>query len=252
MPDSRTASRSAGMSSQPQRRGRPVVAPNSAPTSRSRSPVASQQLGRERAVAHPGGVGLHDAQHLVDQGRADAAGGAGPAGGGRRRGDVRVGAVIEVEQHALGAFEQDVLAGLDLLVQEARGVAHERAGSPRRWPGTPPRSRPGRGPGAPSSRSSGRHRRAGCAPAPARKRSGSDQILDPHARCGRPCSRRWGRCRAWCCRWRPAAPRGRRRCRGGGAAPRAPGRRSPDRLSLASSPPARKVRISSSRRARDR
>src|SRR5688500_18960590 len=38
MPDNRTPNRSAGRSSQPHRRGRPVVAPNSPPAWRSRSP----------------------------------------------------------------------------------------------------------------------------------------------------------------------------------------------------------------------
>ena len=49
MPEMRIASRSAGRSSQPQRRGRPVTEPNSLPRLRSRSPVSSLQLGRERA-----------------------------------------------------------------------------------------------------------------------------------------------------------------------------------------------------------
>src|SRR5690606_36230533 len=39
------------------------------------------QLGRERATAHAGGVGLADAQHVVDRVRADAGAGQGAANG---------------------------------------------------------------------------------------------------------------------------------------------------------------------------
>src|ERR1017187_10967753 len=45
MPDKRMVRRKAGKSSQPQRRGRPVVLPNSRPTSRKRSPDLSRSSG---------------------------------------------------------------------------------------------------------------------------------------------------------------------------------------------------------------
>src|SRR5690606_29427989 len=68
------------------------------------------QLGRERPGADPGGVGLQDADDLGDPGGADARAGAGAAGGGGGGGDERVGAVVDVEEGALGALQVDVLA----------------------------------------------------------------------------------------------------------------------------------------------
>ena len=68
------------------------------------------ELGREGPGADARRVGLDDAEHVVDLERADAAAGAGAAGDGVARGDEGVGAVVEVEQRALGALEDDVLA----------------------------------------------------------------------------------------------------------------------------------------------
>ena len=87
----------------------------------------SKKLGRERAVANPRGVRLHDAHHRVDGGRADAAARASAARGGRGRGHEGIGAVIEIEKHAVRALEEDVLALADFVVEEARGIAHEGA-----------------------------------------------------------------------------------------------------------------------------
>ncbi len=125
MPESRTASRTAGMSSQPHRRGRPVTEPNSLPRLRSSSPIVLVQLGRERPVADARGVPLGDAQHGVDLGGADPEAGAGAAGGRRRRGHERIRAVVEVEQNALRPLEEDVVAAHDGVVHGARSVAHE-------------------------------------------------------------------------------------------------------------------------------
>ena len=76
------------------------------------------QLGRERALADPGRVGLADAEHIADRARAHA-------GAGRRlrrhrvgRGDVGIGAVVDVEQRALRALEQDALALAALDVEQ--------------------------------------------------------------------------------------------------------------------------------------
>ena len=68
------------------------------------------QLGRIRPGPDPRRVRLHDADDLVDLERPDPAAGAGAAGDRVRRGHVRIAAVVEVEQRALGALEQHVLA----------------------------------------------------------------------------------------------------------------------------------------------
>ncbi|MCY1204318.1 hypothetical protein D9M72_158440 [compost metagenome] len=86
-----------------------------------RGPV---ELGGERTAAHAGAVGLGDAQHVVQHARAHARTGGGVAGHAVARGDVRVGAVVDVEQRALRAFEQQVGAGLVGVVQLARHVGH--------------------------------------------------------------------------------------------------------------------------------
>ena len=65
------------------------------------------ELGRERAGADAGRVRLRDAPDLVDVLRADAGAGAGAAGHEVRAGDERIGAVVDVEQRALRALEDD-------------------------------------------------------------------------------------------------------------------------------------------------
>ena len=75
-------------------------------------PMLVVLLGRERAAADARRVGLHDADHVVDVPRRHA----GAAGDADARavaaGDERIGAVVDVEQRALGAFEQNPLARL--------------------------------------------------------------------------------------------------------------------------------------------
>ena len=83
---------------------------------------AALQFGGEGALAHPGGVSLGHANHPVNQGRAHARPDAGSAGDRVRGRDVGVGAVVEVEQGALGALKQDVLAGPGRLVDRADAV----------------------------------------------------------------------------------------------------------------------------------
>ena len=67
------------------------------------------QLGRERPGADPGDVGLGDADDPVDVAGPDAGAGARAAGHRVRRGDERIGAVVEVEERGLRALEQHVL-----------------------------------------------------------------------------------------------------------------------------------------------
>ena len=117
------ASRSITASSQPQRRVRPVVAPNScallAAATSPRSPVV---LGRERPAADARRVGLGDAEHAVDPRGADAGSRADGAGDAVRGRDVGIGAVVDVEERALGALEQHVLALAQRAVEDAPGV----------------------------------------------------------------------------------------------------------------------------------
>ena len=84
------------------------------------------QLRRERPGADARGVGLGDAQHIVQRG--------GPQPGTRRRlprrgvrgGDERIGAMVHVQHHPLGALEQHPFAGPANLGQRAPGGVGER------------------------------------------------------------------------------------------------------------------------------
>src|SRR5690606_32853373 len=84
------------------------------------------QPGRERAAANAGGVGLGDAEHVVDRVRANAGTGQRAADGGVGTGDVRVGAVVNVEQRTLRAFVQHPLTLLAQVVQDAGDVGLHR------------------------------------------------------------------------------------------------------------------------------
>ena len=85
--------------------------------------IGVEQFGGEGAAADAGGVGLDDAQHIADR--------AGAKTGARRRlsrhgvgrGDKGIGAVIDIKQRALRAFEQHPLARPPHLVQQAPGRA---------------------------------------------------------------------------------------------------------------------------------
>ena len=67
------------------------------------------QLRGEGALAHASDIGLLDAEHAVDGLGADAGtrGSAARAAAGRRH--ERIGAMVDVEQRALGAFEENGL-----------------------------------------------------------------------------------------------------------------------------------------------
>ena len=83
-------------------------------------------LGRQRPFADARGVGLHHADDAVHAVRRHARAGAGAARGGVRGGHERIGAVIDVQERALRAFEQDVLAAPHGLVQQDDRVGDER------------------------------------------------------------------------------------------------------------------------------
>src|SRR5690606_26385353 len=75
------------------------------------------QLGRERATTDAGGIGLGDAEHVVDRVRADTGAGQRAADGGVGAGDVGIGAVVDVEQRTLRAFVQHALTLLAQVVE---------------------------------------------------------------------------------------------------------------------------------------
>src|SRR5262249_61082201 len=73
-------------------------------------------LGREGAFAHPRGVGFADAEHVADRRRPQSRAGRGLGGNRVGGGHERIRAVVDIEQRALRAFEQDALALAALLV----------------------------------------------------------------------------------------------------------------------------------------
>ena len=86
-------------------------------------PGLSVVLGGERAGADARAVRLGDADDTGDPLRTDARPGARPAGHRIRGRDVRIGAVVEVEERGLGALEEHMLAGLQRFVHERDRVA---------------------------------------------------------------------------------------------------------------------------------
>ena len=83
-------------------------------------------LGRERAFADTGRVGLGHAHHTVDPMRRHARPGARTPGRRVRRCHVRIGAVVDVEVGALRSFEQNGHAGLQSAVQVRHGIRQVR------------------------------------------------------------------------------------------------------------------------------
>ena len=84
------------------------------------------ELGGEGTGADARRVSLHDAEHVVDHARADAGPGAGGTGDAVRARHVRVRAVIDVEQRALRAFEQQRLAARACTLDRGRHVPDHR------------------------------------------------------------------------------------------------------------------------------
>ena len=115
------------MSSQPQRRGRPVTAPYSLPRARSCSPDGLVNLGGERPFADARHIGLGHRDDGADGGGTHAGAGGSAAGRRRRRSDKRIGAVIDVEHGALRAFEHHAAALGKNRVEQAAGVGDKGA-----------------------------------------------------------------------------------------------------------------------------
>ena len=175
-------------------------------------------LGRERPGADAGHVRLRDAPDLVDVLRPDAGADARGARDRVRRGDERIRAVVDVEQRALRALEQDRLAGCRGARARAWSCRRSAARAGGRRRGTPRSSSGGRAGGP------WRTAAATAAWARARRRSsssGSSRRAGPGRgfRAAPPCRRSTGRSRAgWsrsgACR---ASPRRRGRAAGGRA-----------------------------------
>ena len=83
-------------------------------------------LGRQRAFAHARRVSLHHAHYAVHTMRRHTRTRAGPTRRGVRGGHERIRAVVNVQERALGAFEQDVGLLADRVMQEHHGVGHQR------------------------------------------------------------------------------------------------------------------------------
>ena len=89
------------------------------------------ELGRERPGTDARVVRLGDAENVMQHLRAHASAGRRRAGDAVARCDVRVRAVVDVEQRPLRALEQQVLARAIGLVERTRDVGHHRR-QPRR------------------------------------------------------------------------------------------------------------------------
>ena len=75
-------------------------------------------LRRERSLADAGRIGLGDAEYIADTARPHAGACRRLSGGRVRRGHKGIGAVVDVQQCALRALEQDARAALAVLVED--------------------------------------------------------------------------------------------------------------------------------------
>ena len=197
MPDTLTTWRTRQASNQPQRRLRPGVDAELLAALAEALADRVGELGRERARADARGVGLGEAQHVADRARPHA-------GAGRRlrrhrvgRGDERIGAVVDVEQRALRALEQDALARAALAVEQRPHVV-DVGQDLRRDLGELAHQRvlADLGHAEPAPQRVVVHEQAVDLGA---QRAEVLEVLDADGAPARPCPRRPGRCRArWC------------------------------------------------------
>src|SRR5258708_6963229 len=82
-------------------------------------------FGWQGAFADTSGVGFHDAHDSVHAVRWNTRTGASATGGSAGRSHKGIGAVIEIEERPLGAFEQNVVPTKNGLMQQDDGVGHE-------------------------------------------------------------------------------------------------------------------------------
>src|SRR5260221_13571492 len=102
----------------------PAAAPRPARGGAEFVPALAQQLadrvvelGRKRAGAHARGIRLGDAENVMQHLRPDTRTGGRRSGNAVARGDVRVGAMIDVEKRALRAFEQQGFPALSRALE---------------------------------------------------------------------------------------------------------------------------------------
>ena len=111
MPDVLTVWRTSTASNQPQRRFRPVTVAELAAAVAEEFADLVVLLGRERPLADARRIGLGDAEHIADRAGPEARTRRRLPGHGVGRGDEGIGAVVDVEQRALRALEEDARAG---------------------------------------------------------------------------------------------------------------------------------------------
>src|SRR6185437_715944 len=90
-------------------------------------PVAdfTEVLGWKRSLPDTGRIGLDDAQHEADRGRPQPGAGGGLPRNRIGRSHEGIGAMVVVEQGALGALEEDTRAGAALLIENISDAIHE-------------------------------------------------------------------------------------------------------------------------------
>ena len=85
-----------------------------------------EQFGGEGAGTDAGGVGLHDAEHIIQGLRRHARTGRGSACQTVGRSNKGISAVVNIQQRALRTFKQQAFAALDGVMQAARHVGEHR------------------------------------------------------------------------------------------------------------------------------
>ena len=79
------------------------------------------KFGRERTTTDAGAIRLKDGEHALHLGGGDASALAGTCGGGGRRCDEGVGAVVYIEHGALSALDEEVLSSRQRVLDEDFG-----------------------------------------------------------------------------------------------------------------------------------
>src|SRR6185503_11417699 len=86
----------------------------------------ARQLRRQRALADAGRISLGHTEHAADGTRWNTETSTDAADRRVRRGDERIGAVIDIKQGRLRTLEHHRLAAPDQIVEEQGAVAHPR------------------------------------------------------------------------------------------------------------------------------
>ncbi len=88
--------------------------------------VAVEELRREGARAYSRGIGLHDAEHVIEDPGSQTRTGAGKPCGGVGRRDERISAKIDVEHGGLRTLEEHIGPLTPQPMQRERDIRHER------------------------------------------------------------------------------------------------------------------------------